>query len=673
MDRNIDRNEIEKRVQELNELLKEYGHAYYVLDQPLVPDSVYDSLLQELLSIEAENPDLIYPDSPTQRVGGEILEGFNKVVHEYPMLSLSNAFNEEDIRDFDRRVRAGAGQATYICELKIDGLAVSLKYENGMFVQGSTRGDGTEGEDITANLKTIRTVPLKLSEPVSIEVRGEAYMPKKSFMRLNESRDENGEEPFANPRNAAAGSIRQLDPKIAASRNLAVFIYGIGGDGSAYGQDSHSDSLDYLASIGFETNKNSKRCKTIEEVLEYIESWQERRQDLDYEIDGIVIKVDSYEDQEQLGFTAKSPRWATAYKFPAEEVHTKLLDIELSVGRTGVVTPTAILEPVRVAGTTVARASLHNEDLIREKDIRIGDTVVIRKAGDIIPEVVSVLIEQRQGHEEPYHMPDNCPVCDSELVRIEGEVALRCVNPQCPAQMKEALIHFVSRNAMNIEGIGERVVDQLYTSGLVQDVSDLYGLTMEQLLRLERMGEKSATNLLTAIETSKSNSLEKLLFGLGIRHVGEKAARILSEEFGTMDEIAKADTERLTSIHEIGDKVADAVVTFFDNEDVLELLSKLKSYGVNMDYKGRSRQELPSEGIFVGKTVVLTGKLSVLTRNEAKERIEALGGKVSGSVSKKTDLVIAGEEAGSKLAKAEELGITVWNETELVDALGEKE
>ncbi|WP_235588689.1 NAD-dependent DNA ligase LigA, partial [Sporosarcina koreensis] len=436
---------------------------------------------------------------------------------------------------------------------------------------------------------------------------------------------------------------------------------------------SHSDSLEYLASIGLETNKKSKRCRTIEEVLEYIESWQEQRQDLDYEIDGIVIKVDSYEDQEQLGFTAKSPRWATAYKFPAEEVHTKLLDIELSVGRTGVVTPTAILEPVRVAGTTVARASLHNEDLIHEKDIRIGDAVVIRKAGDIIPEVVTVLIERRTGNEEPYHMPDNCPVCDSELVRIEGEVALRCVNPQCPAQMKEALIHFVSRNAMNIEGIGERVVDQLYTSGLVQDVSDLYCLTKDQLLSLERMGEKSATNLLNAIEASKSNSLEKLLFGLGIRHVGEKAAHILSEEFGTMDEIAKADAERLTSIHEIGDKVADAVIQFFNNEDVLEVLGKLQSYGVNMDYKGRTRQEVPTEGPFAGKTVVLTGKLSILTRNEAKERIEALGGKVSGSVSKKTDLVIAGEDAGSKLAKAEELGITVWNETELVDALGEKE
>lgn len=670
----MDRNEIEKRVRELNDLLNEYGHAYYVLDKPLVPDSVYDQHMQELLSLEKQYPDLIYPDSPTQRVGGEILSGFGKVVHEFPMLSLSNVFNEEDIRDFDRRVRAGVGgEVTYICELKIDGLAVSLKYENGLFVQGSTRGDGSVGEDITANLKTIHSIPLKLTEPVTIEARGEAYMPKKSFVKLNALRDENGEEPFANPRNAAAGSLRQLDPKIAASRNLSIFIYGIGGDGSAYGQDSHSDSLDYLHSLGFETNSNSKRCKTIEEVIEFVEAWQEKRQSLDYEIDGIVIKVDGYEDQEQLGFTAKSPKWATAYKFPAEEVQTKLIDIELSVGRTGVVTPTAILEPVRVAGTTVGRASLHNEDLIKEKDIRIGDTVIIRKAGDIIPEVVMPIVDLRTGDEQPFDMPDHCPVCDSELIRIEGEVALRCVNPQCPSQMKEALIHFVSRNAMNIEGIGERVIEQLYTSGLVHDVSDLYCLTKEDLLSLERMGEKSVTNLLSAIEQSKENSLERLLFGLGIRHVGARAAMILSEEFGTMDAIAAADEERLTSIHEIGEKVADSIVTFFGNEDVSAVLKKLKDYGVNMDYKGRARSEVPSEGPFAGKTVVLTGKLSILTRNEAKEKIEALGGKVSGSVSKKTDLVIAGEEAGSKLSKAEELGITVWNETELVEALGEKE
>ncbi|MEK5068401.1 NAD-dependent DNA ligase LigA [Sporosarcina sp. FSL K6-1508] len=670
----MDRVGLEKRVEELNSLLHEYGHAYYVLDKPLTSDAVYDKYMQELLAIEAENPDLIYPDSPSQRVGGEILKGFGKVIHEFPMLSLSNAFNEEDLREFDKRVKAAAGHGvSYICELKIDGLAISLRYIDGKFVQGSTRGDGTVGEDITAGLKTIRSIPLRLKEPVSIEVRGEAYMPKKSFVQLNAARDEAGEEPFANPRNAAAGSLRQLDPKIAASRNLAIFVYGIGGDGSAYGQDSHSDSLNHLAALGFETNKERKKCETIDEVIDYVGKWGESRSDLDYEIDGIVVKVDNFEDQEQLGYTAKSPKWATAYKFPAEEVITTLLDIELSVGRTGVVTPTAILEPVLVAGSTVGRASLHNEDLIKEKDVRIGDTVIIRKAGDIIPEVVAPIVEKRTGDEMPFEMPENCPVCDSELIRIEEEVAIRCVNPQCPAQMKEAIIHFVSRGAMNIEGIGERVVDQLYRADLVHDVSDLYTLTKEQLLELERMGEKSVSNLLSAIETSKENSLEKMLFGLGIRHVGEKAAAILAEEFGTLSDLMAANAERLITIHEIGDKVADSITTYFSNEKVLEVLQKLESYGVNTTYKGRRRQDIPADGLFSGKTVVLTGKLSILTRGEAKEKIEAFGGKVSGSVSKKTDLVIAGEDAGSKLAKAEELEITVWNEAELIEALSEKE
>lgn len=672
--KSMDRLELEKRVEELNNLLHQYGHAYYSLDKPLTSDAIYDQYMQELLSIEAENPDLIYPDSPSQRVGGEILKGFGKVVHEFPMLSLSNAFNEEDLREFDRRVKAAAGHdVSYICELKIDGLAISLRYVDGKFVQGSTRGDGTVGEDITASLKTIRTIPLRLKESVAIEVRGEAYMPKQSFVKLNAMRDEAGDEPFANPRNAAAGSLRQLDPKIAASRNLAIFVYGIGGDGSLFGQDSHSDSLDYLAALGFETNKERKRCATIEEVIDYVGEWGESRSALDYEIDGIVVKVDNFEDQEQLGFTAKSPKWATAYKFPAEEVVTTLLDIELSVGRTGVVTPTAILQPVLVAGSTVGRASLHNEDLIKEKDVRIGDTVIIRKAGDIIPEVVAAIVEKRTGDEVPFEMPTNCPVCDSELVRIEEEVAIRCVNPQCPAQMKEAIIHFVSRNAMNIEGIGERVVDLLYKADLVHDVSDLYTLTREQLIELERMGEKSVSNLLTAIEASKENSLEKMLFGLGIRHVGEKAAAILAAEFGTLADLMVADAERLVTIHEIGDKVAESITTYFSNEKVLEVLRKLEAYGLNTAYKGRRRQDVPTDGLFSGKTVVLTGKLSILTRGEAKEKIEAFGGKVSGSVSKKTDLVIAGEDAGSKLAKAEELEITVWNETELIEALGEKE
>ncbi|MBE1556027.1 NAD-dependent DNA ligase LigA [Sporosarcina limicola] len=669
----MNRSELEKRVEELNNLLHTYGRAYYMLDNPVVTDKVYDEHMQELLSIEAENPDLIYPDSPSQRVGGEVLAGFGKVVHAYPMLSLSNAFNAEDLREFDRRVQTAVGDVSYICELKIDGLAISLRYLDGKFVQGSTRGDGTIGEDITANLKTIRTIPLRLNESSTIEVRGEAYMPKKSFVDLNAARDEAGEEPFANPRNAAAGSLRQLNPKMAASRNLAIFVYGIGGDGSAYGQDRHSDSLDHLGVLGFETNKERQRCATIEEVIDYIEKWTKKRSNLNYEIDGIVVKVDRFEEQEQLGFTAKSPKWAIAYKFPAEEVMTKLLAIELSVGRTGVVTPTAILEPVRVAGSTVGRASLHNEDLIKEKDVRIGDTVIIRKAGDIIPEVVAPLVERRTGDEIPFEMPKNCPECDSELVRIEGEVALRCVNPQCPAQMKEAIIHFVSRNAMNIEGVGEKVVDQLYRSSLVHDVSDLYTLTNEQLLALERMGEKSVFNLLSAIEASKTNSLEKMLFGLGIRHVGEKAAAILAEEFGTLDALMKADVDHLLTIHEIGDKVANSITTYFSNEDVVEVLRKLESYGLNMTYKGRSRQDVPTDGPFAGKVVVLTGKLTILSRSEAKERIEALGGKVSGSVSKKTDLVIAGEDAGSKLVKAEELEITVWNEEKLIEALSEKE
>lgn len=666
--------EIEKRVEELSSLLHKYGHAYYDLDQPLVPDAAYDAYFQELLGIEAEHPDLIMPDSPTQRVGGKILAGFGKVTHENPMLSLSNAFNEADLRDFDRRVQeATTSNVSYICELKIDGLAISLRYVEGRFVQGATRGDGAIGEDITANLSTIQTIPLRLREPVSLEVRGEAYMPKKSFVQLNEARDEAGEEPFANPRNAAAGSLRQLDPKIAASRNLAIFVYAIGGDGSEYGVDSHSDALNYVDTLGFNTNKERERCATIEEVIQYVEKWVEKRPTLDYEIDGIVVKVDLFEDQEQLGFTARSPRWATAFKFPAQEVITKLIDVELSVGRTGVVTPTAILEPVLVDGTTVGRASLHNEDLIKEKDIRIGDTVIIRKAGDIIPEVVAPIIEKRTGDEEQFAMPENCPDCDSELVRLEEEVALRCVNPKCPAQMIEAIIHFVSRNAMNIEGIGERVVDQLYRENLVQDVSDLYTLTHEQLIELERMGEKSVSNLLTAIEQSKENSLEKILFGLGIRHVGVKAASILAEEFGTLEELMKADVERLVTIHEIGDKVAESITTYFSNEDVLEVLRKLELYGLNLTYKGQSRQDVPTEGVFAGKTVVLTGKLYDMTRGDAKKKIEALGGKVTGSVSKNTDIVVAGEAAGSKLARAEELEITVWNEVQLTEALGEME
>jgi len=666
-------NEKEKRVAELNKLLHEYGHAYYVLDKPIVTDAEYDLLLNELIALEKENPEFIYPDSPTQRVGGKPLEGFQKVTHTYSMLSLSNAFNEEDLRDFDRKIRQAIGNDySYVCELKIDGLAISLKYENGVFVQGATRGDGTVGEDITMNLKTIRSIPLRLKEPVTIEVRGEAYMPKKSFQNLNMLREENGEEPFANPRNAAAGSLRQLDPKIAASRNLATFIYAIGGDGEVYGIDSHAEMLDYLETLGFPSNKERQLCATIDDVLAFINKWTEERPNLPYEIDGIVVKVNRYAHQDELGFTAKSPRWAIAYKFPAEEVTTKVLDIELTVGRTGVITPTAILEPVLVAGSTVGRASLHNEDLIREKDIRIGDTVIVHKAGDIIPEVVRVILEQRPDDAVPFEMPTECIACGSELVRFEGEVALRCVNPTCPAQIAEGIKHFVSRNAMNIDGLGEKVVEQLLREGLITDVADLYHLQVEQLTSLERMGEKSATNLVNAIAKSKENSLERLLFGLGIRHVGEKAAKILSEQFETMDQLMIATVEDIQSIHEIGEKMANSIVTYFEKEEVKMLISRLKEVGVNMEYKGKKVQVEIGDNPFAGKTIVLTGKLEQLTRNEAKAKIEALGGIVTGSVSKKTDLVIAGADAGSKLTKATELGIEVWDENRLIEQLEEK-
>lgn len=666
----MDRKELEQKVAEYNRLLHEYGHAYYVLDQPTVPDHVYDKMLHELLAIEQEYPDLIYPDSPTQRVGGEILKGFNKVEHRYPMLSLGNAFSEADLKSFDERVRQSIGDNfSYVCELKIDGLAISLMYDNGLFVRGATRGNGSVGEDITENLKTVHSIPLRLKEPVTIEVRGECYMPKKSFTNLNKVRAEQGEELFANPRNAAAGSLRQLDPKIAAKRNLSTFIYAIGGSGEDYGLASHSDALDYLDQLGFNTNQERKRCQTIEEVFAYIQEWTEKRPNLIYEIDGIVVKVDRYDQQQELGNTVKAPRWSIAYKFPAEEVMTKVLDIDLTVGRTGVVTPTAILEPVQVAGTTVQRATLHNENIIREKDIRIGDAVIIRKAGDIIPEVKQVLFDQRPEGLEPFTMPTHCPACGSELVRIDDEVALRCVNPSCFAQVAEGLSHFVSRNAMNIEGIGERVVSQLLREGLVKDVSDLYTLNKEELIALERMGEKSAQNLLDAIEASKKNSLERLLFGLGIRHVGAKAARLLAEEFESIDALMDATVEQLTEVFEIGDKMADSIVMYFEKEEVRELIERLRQLGVNVYYTGKKINTEEIDSVFNGKTIVLTGKLSQLNRSEAQKKIEELGGKVTGSVSKKTDLVIAGEDAGSKLTKAEQLGIEVWNEERLIEEL----
>ncbi|MCG8398188.1 NAD-dependent DNA ligase LigA [Bacillus atrophaeus] len=666
----MDKEAAKRRAEDLRSTINQYSYEYYTLDEPSVPDSEYDKLMQELLDLEEEHPDLRTPDSPTQRVGGAVIDAFQKVRHGTPMLSLGNAFNAEDLRDFDRRVRQAVGDdVAYNVELKIDGLAVSLRYEDGYFVRGATRGDGTTGEDITENLKTIRNIPLKMKRNLSIEVRGEAYMPKRSFEALNEERLKKEEEPFANPRNAAAGSLRQLDPKIAAKRNLDIFVYSIA-ELDEMGVDSQSQGLDFLDEIGFKTNQERKKCGTIDEVIDMIEELQSKRADLPYEIDGIVVKVDSLDQQEELGFTAKSPRWAIAYKFPAEEVVTTLLDIELNVGRTGVITPTAVLEPVKVAGTTVQRASLHNEDLIREKDIRILDKVVIKKAGDIIPEVVNVLTEQRTGQEKEFNMPTTCPECGSELVRIEGEVALRCINPECPAQIREGLIHFVSRNAMNIDGLGERVITQLFQEKLVRNVADLYKLTKERVIQLERMGEKSTDNLISSIQKSKENSLERLLFGLGIRFIGSKAAKTLAMHFETLDHLKKATKEELLAVDEIGEKMADAVITYFQKEEMIELLDELEQLGVNTLYKGPKKVKVEdSDSYFAGKTIVLTGKLEELSRNDAKAQIEALGGKLTGSVSKNTDLVIAGEAAGSKLTKAEELNIEVWNEEQLLGEL----
>ncbi|TCS95901.1 DNA ligase (NAD+) [Hazenella coriacea] len=664
-----------RRIEELRELLQEHNYRYYVLDDPIISDSQYDQWLKELNALEAEHPEWITPDSPTQRVGAEPLPFFEKVEHLSPMLSLGNAFNEQDLREFDERVRKATDhpRISYVCELKIDGLAVSLRYEEGKFVQGSTRGDGVIGEDITQNLKTIRSLPLRLNEPVTLEVRGEAYMPRKAFERLNTERERKGEPLFANPRNAGAGSLRQLDPRLAAERSLDIFLYGIGElKGKTFA--THTESLDYLAQCGLKVNPERRTVNQFEEVLDYIAYWSEHRAELGYEIDGIVIKVDDLKLREQMGNTAKSPRWAIAYKFPAEEVSTVLKAIDLNIGRTGVVTPTAILEPVSLAGTTVQRATLHNEDFIRDKEIMIGDHVIIKKAGDIIPEVVSVLKERRTGAEQIFDMPTECPECHSQLVRLEEEVALRCINPQCPAQTREGIIHFVSRGAMNIEGVGEKVVTQLFQHGLVRGVADLYFLKKEDLLSLERMGERSVQNLLTAIEASKENSLERLLFGLGIRFVGSKGARILAEHFKTMDAMLEATEEELIQIEEIGPKVADSVVTYLEKPEVRKMIHRLQEAGVNMEFQGATPlapEILAEEHLFTGKTIVITGTLERMSRNEAKELLESLGANVTGSVSKKTDYVIAGEKAGSKLDKANKLGVTVLNEEEFVAQLPE--
>ena len=661
---------IQNRVNELHDLLNQYSYEYYVKDNPSVPDSEYDKLLRELIDIENAHPELKTDDSPTVRVGGEAQSSFEKVNHETPMLSLGNAFNEEELRRFDERIREHIGKVEYMCELKIDGLAVSLKYEDGRFVQGLTRGDGTTGEDITENLRTIHAIPLKIKEPLNVEVRGEAYMPRRSFMRLNDEREKNEEQPFANPRNAAAGSLRQLDPKLAAKRKLSVFLYSVN-DFTDFSATTQSDALDELDRLGFKTNHERARVEDIEGVLEYIKKWTKQREQLSYDIDGIVIKVNDLDQQDEMGFTQKSPRWAIAYKFPAEEVVTELKDIELSIGRTGVVTPTAILEPIRVAGTTVSRASLHNEDLIKERDIRIGDSVIVKKAGDIIPEVVRSIIDRRPNDAKPYRMPTHCPSCGHELVRIEGEVALRCINPKCQAQLVEGLIHFVSRQAMNIDGLGNKIIQQLYHHQLIKDVGDIFYLTKEDLLPLERMGTKKVENLLSAIEHAKQNSLEHLLFGLGIRHLGAKASQILAEKFETMDRLLKVTEEELIAIHDIGDKLAQSVVTYLDNEDIKALIEKLKDKNVNMTYKGVKSSEIEGHPEFQNKTIVLTGKLQQMTRKEATTWLEMQGAKVTSSVTKSTDLVIAGEDAGSKLSKAEQFGTEIWSESQFIEKQNE--
>ena len=662
--------EAQERIETLKTLLSRYSYEYYVLDKPSISDKEYDQHYQELEKLEKAHPELITTDSPTQRIGGTILPGFTKVQHDAPMLSLGNAFNQEDLLQFHQRISKLTDRPLqYMCELKIDGLAVSLKYENGLFIQGATRGDGTTGEDITQNLRTVKAIPLRLNEPLTFEVRGECYMPKASFVQLNADRDEKGQEIFANPRNAAAGSLRQLDSNIAASRNLNIYLYSA----TNFEQlevETQDALLDRLAQVGLRTNPERRLFDSIEEVWAFTEEIAAKRKELPYEIDGIVIKVNDFAAQEEIGYTVKAPRWAIAYKFKAEEAETIVRDIEWTVGRTGVVTPTAVMDPVFLAGSTVQRASLHNVDLVREKDVRIGDTVVIHKAGDIIPEIQHVLIDRRGPESEPYVIPEACPACESQLVHLEDEVALRCINPKCPAQIKEGLSHFVSRNAMNISGLGVRVVSQMFEKGLVKDVADLYKLTEEDLYQLDKIKEKSAHNIVTAIDQSRGNSCERLLFGLGIRHVGSKAAASLAAEFETIERLMQATKEEIMAVEGMGDIIADSVVAYFQLPEVKDLIEEFRANGVNLTYLGKKKAEVAAvDSIWNGKTVVLTGKLTHYNRNEATEMIEALGGKVTGSVSKKTDWIVAGEDAGSKLAKAQSLGIPVWTEEDMVKNL----
>lgn len=644
-----------ERMNELVALLNRYATEYYTSDNPSVSDSEYDRLYRELVELEAAYPDQVLADSPTHRVGGKVLDGFEKYSHQYPLYSLQDAFSREELETFDARVRKELPQPTYICELKIDGLSISLTYEKGILVVGATRGDGSVGENITENLKRVKDIPLSLPEELDITVRGECYMPRASFDQVNQARQENGEPEFANPRNAAAGTLRQLDTAVVAKRNLATFLYQ---EASPSTRDSQEKVLKHLEQLGFMVNPKRILAESIDEIWDFIQEVGQERDNLPYDIDGVVIKVNDLAGQEELGFTVKAPKWAVAYKFPAEEKEAQLLSVDWTVGRTGVVTPTANLTPVQLAGTTVSRATLHNVDYIAEKDIRKDDTVIVYKAGDIIPAVLRV-VESKRVSEEKLDIPTNCPSCDSDLLHFEDEVALRCINPRCPAQIMEGLIHFASRDAMNITGLGPSIVEKLFAANLVKDVADIYRLKEDDFLLLEGVKEKSASKLYQAIQSSKENSAEKLLFGLGIRHVGSKASQLLLQHFHSIENLAQADPEEVASIESLGSVIAQSLQTYFATEGSKILLDELKEAGVNLDYKG---QTVVADATLSGLTVVLTGKLERLTRSEAKSKLESLGAKVTGSVSKKTNLIVAGADAGSKLQKAQELGIEVRDE-----------
>ena len=652
--------DIKKRVEELTNILNDANYKYYVLDEPTITDQEYDKYFRELEELEQKYKEFARDDSPTKRVGGEVLDSFKKVTHKIPMMSLSDVFSESEVVNFDERIKKEGIRPQYVCELKIDGLSVSLLYEHGKLVRAATRGDGVVGEDITHNVKTIKSVPLTLNEDIDIEVRGEIYMSKKSLEKVNLERIKNGEKPLQNARNGAAGSIRQLDSKVAAKRGLDVWIYHLPNP-LDYGIHTHYEALEFMKKLGFKTNPNNRLVNNINEVLEFISEKNAERKSLPYDIDGIVIKVNNIDQQQELGFTAKYPKWATAYKFPAEEVLTRLNDIIFTVGRTGQITPNAVLDPVIVMGSTIARATLHNENYIKEKDLRIGDIVSIRKAGDVIPEVVEVKKERRTGNEKNFEMIHNCPICGTTLVKKEGQVDYFCLNEHCPTRKIESLIHFAERDAMNIDGLGEKIMEDFFNFSFIRTIPDIYLLQThrEDLTRLEGYGEKSVTKLLEAIEKSKSNSLEKLLFGLGIPHVGSKTAKIIASHYHNIDNIMKATLEDLSSINEVGEIIAKSIVDYFQKEDNKIIIERLKQYGINMNYLG---QKIIKDETFYGKTFVLTGTMTEYKRDEAKNLIENYGGKTSSSVSKKTDVVIAGAEPGSKYDKAVELGITIWSE-----------